>query len=96
MNYYHFLTFFLGIGFLIVQGCSMPGASGQFTSGASSSCRAQCERNATNFLEREECLSACEDKGKVIRSVPDRSENFYNGVAVKNPMNQRNATASRA
>ena len=96
MNHYYLLVSFLGIGYLILQGCNMPGSPKNFTSGAASSCRAQCERNATNFLEREECLAACEDKGKVIRSVPDRSGNFYNGVGVKNPMNERNPTASRA
>ncbi|PPE03349.1 hypothetical protein [Holospora curviuscula] len=94
MKYY--LTFFMGMGLLGLQGCRMPDTSEGGSGGVLNSCRVQCERNATNFLEREECLAACEEQGKTIRSIPDRSENFYNGVSVKNPMNQRNSTASRA
>ncbi|WP_152531023.1 hypothetical protein [Holospora undulata] len=78
----------------MMQACRMPGENGEKK--VSDSCRTNCERNATNFLEREECLSACSQKGKSIRSVQDHSDNFYNGVAVKNPMNERNPTASRA
>ncbi|ETZ06793.1 hypothetical protein P618_201085 [Holospora obtusa F1] len=86
------LVFLIILGGVMLSACQVPVGNQR----SSDSCQKNCERNATNFLEREECLSACAEKGKSIRSMPDRSGNFYNGVSVKNPMNERNSTASRA
>ena len=85
----------LVFGFLILEGCHMPSGSGQRRS-EKSDCEAQCDRNATNLVEREECLAMCREKGTKIVSVDNHSTTFRNGMAVKNPMNERNITASMA
>ena len=88
------------LGFLSLQGCDIsPGGMGTSSGGTSSgnnSCEAQCDRNATNRIERESCKTACRQKGTKIVSVDDNSTTFRNGVAVKNPLNERNVTASLA
>lgn len=85
----------LVFGFLILEGCQMPSGSAQ-RQPEKSSCEAQCDLNATNLVEREDCIAMCRQKGTKIVSVDDHSTTFRNGMAVKNPMNERNVTASMA
>jgi hypothetical protein len=94
MNNY-FIVLSLLCSVLTLQGCVGP-SGGMQAPGKASNCEAQCDRNATNLVEREECLAMCRQKGTKIVSVDDHSTTFRNGVAVKNPMNERNITASMA
>ena len=83
------------LGFLSLEACNMvPGSGAESSSG--NNCEAHCNLNATNLVEREECMAMCRQKGTKIISVDDHSTTFRNGVAVKNPMNERNITASMA
>lgn len=91
MNYYSIVAVASLGAIFCLEGCQFPPSSS-----SSDECQVKCSRTATNAVEKQECLDTCRKQGKAIRSMTDRSLNFYNGLAVKNPMNERNTTASLA